>query len=464
MSHATHNTRTLRSRLLLWISGPLIALWVISSLVDHDIAKGFVNLNYDRALLDTALDLGRNVRESGNQLYLDLPQPVIEMLISGEQGRFYYRANGPSGEYVTGDPDLPEPPEAQEDRVFYYNATFRNEPIRAVALRVPVRPGSGKGTILIQVAERSALRADFARQIMLRMMLPQAILVLLAALAVWFGVGIGLRALTAMRREIENRSHVDLSPIDETSTPVEVQPLVRAMNDLLSRLSAALAAQQRFIADAAHQLRTPVAALKTQAELAVRQVRDGEAAATLQQLHTAADHAARLVNQLLTLARAEPGSHRSVMREPVALMSLARDISREWVPRALTRQIDLGFDDASAAANISADPFLIHEMLNNLIDNAIQYTPAGGRITVRVRQQGDHATLEVEDDGPGIPLDEREKVFERFYRIPGGAPEGCGLGLAIVREIAQGHQATVTIQSGAGGRGTRMTVTFPSPQ
>ena len=458
-------TRTLRSRLLFWISGPLIALWMISSLIDHDVATGFVNLNFDRALLDTALDLGRNVRESGNQLYLDLPQPVIEMLISGEQGRFYYRANGPDGEYITGDPDLPDsPPEAQEDRVTYYDALFRNEPIRAVALRVPVRPGSGKGAILIQVAERSSLRADFARQIMLRMMLPQAILVLLAALAVWFGVGIGLRALTSMRREIENRSHVDLSPINETGAPAEVQPLLRAMNDLLSRLSAALAAQQRFIADAAHQLRTPVAALKMQAELAVRQVRDGEAAATLQHLHTAADHAARLVGQLLTLARAEPGSHRSVMREPVALMSLARDVTREWVPRALTRSIDLGFDDASAAATISADPFLIHEMLNNLIDNAIQYTPAGGRVTVRIRLQEDRATLEVEDDGPGIPLDEREKVFERFYRMPGGAPEGCGLGLAIVREIAQGHQATVAIQAGADGRGARMTVTFPSPQ
>lgn len=457
--------RTLRSRLLFWISGPLIALWMISTLIDHDVAKGFVNLNYDRALLDTALDLGRNVRESGNQLYLDLPQPVIEMLISGEQGRFYYRANGPGGEYITGDPDLPDPPpEAQEDRVTYYDALFRNEPIRAVALRVPVRPGSGKGAILIQVAERSALRADFARQIMLRMMLPQAILVLLSTLAIWFGVGIGLRALTAMRREIENRSHVDLSPIDEAVAPAEVRPLVRAMNDLLSRLSAALAAQQRFIADAAHQLRTPVAALKMQAELATRQVRDGEAVATLQHLHTAADHAARLVGQLLTLARAEPGSHRSVMRQPVALMSLARDITREWVPRALSRRIDLGFDDASAAATISADRFLVHEMLNNLIDNAIQYTPAGGRVTVRVRQQDDQAMLEVEDDGPGIPLEEREKVFERFYRMPGGAPEGCGLGLAIVREIAQGHQATVAVQSGAGDRGTRITVTFPLPQ
>lgn len=455
--------RTLRSRLLFWVSGPLIALWIISALVDHDVATGFVNLNYDRALLDTALDLGRNVRESGNQLYLDLPQPVIEMLISGEQGRFYYRANGPGGEYITGDPDLPDPPpDAQEDRVTYYDALFRNEPIRAVALRVPVRPGSGKGAILIQVAERSVLRTDFARQIMLRMMLPQAILVLLSTLAVWFGVGIGLRALTAMRREIENRSHVDLSPINETGAPAEVQPLLRAMNGLLSRLSAALAAQQRFIADAAHQLRTPVAALKMQAELAARQVRDGEAAATLQHLQTAADHAARLVSQLLTLARAEPGSHRSVMRQPVALMSLAREIAGEWVPRALARQIDLGFDDIPTPATISADPFLIHEMLNNLIDNAIQYTPAGGRVTVRIRLQDGQATLEVEDDGPGIPVEEREKVFERFYRMPGIAPEGCGLGLAIVREIAQGHQATVAVQAGAGGRGTCMSVTFPS--
>jgi len=464
MTYATlDKLRTLRSRLLFWVSGPLIALWMISSLIDHDVATGFVNLNYDRALLDTALDLGRNVRESGNQLYLDLPQPVIEMLISGEQGRFYYRANGPGGEYITGDPDLPDPPsDAQEDRVTYYDALFRNEPIRAVALRVPVRPGSGKGAILIQVAERSVLRTDFARQIMLRMMLPQAILVLLSTLAVWFGVGIGLRALTAMRREIENRSHVDLSPINETGAPAEVQPLLRAMNDLLSRLSAALAAQQRFIADAAHQLRTPVAALKMQAELAVRQVRDGEAVATLQHLQTAADHAARLVSQLLTLARAEPGSHRSVMRQPVALMSLAREVAGEWVPRALARQIDLGFDDISTPATINADSFLIHEMLNNLIDNAIQYTPAGGRVTVRIRLQDGQATLEVEDDGPGIPVEEREKVFERFYRMPGIAPEGCGLGLAIVREIAQGHQATVAVQAGAGGRGTCMSVTFPS--
>ena len=298
---------------------------------------------------------------------------------------------------------------------------------------------------------------------MLRMMVPQGILVILAALAVWLGVGLGLRALTSVRTEIENRSHVDLSPIRETNTPYEVRPLVRAMNDLLSRLSAALAAQQRFIADAAHQLRTPVAALKTQAELAVRQVRDGEAQATLQQLHTAADHAARLVNQLLTLARAEPGSHRSVMREHVNLAALARETTGEWVPRSLNRRIDLGFDDTSTDATISADPFLVRELLNNLIDNAINYTPAGGHITVRVTTDDDKPSLEVEDNGSGIPEDERVRVFERFYRSAGGSPEGCGLGLAIVREIAQGHGATASILSGANHRGTRVVIEFPSP-
>jgi len=461
MTSARAGTRTLRRRLLLWVSGPLIALWIISTLVDHGVAKGFVNLNYDRALLDTALDLGRNVRESGDRLYLDLPQPVIEMLISGEQGRFYYRANGPDGEYVTGDPDLPAPPaEAAEDRVTYYNAVYRNEPIRAVALRVPVRPGSGKGSILIQVAERATLRDEFTRQILMRMMLPQGILVLLSTLTIWFGLGLGLRALTAVRREIESRSHVDLSPIDASGAPAEVQPLVNAMNGLLARLSAALAAQQRFIADAAHQLRTPVAALKTQTEVAIRQARDGELSATLQQLHTAADHAARLVQQLLTMARAEPGSHRSVMRQPVDMSTLAREAAEEWVPRALARGIDLGFDDLSAASTVSADPFLIRELLGNLVDNAIQYTPRGGHVTVRVRGEHGRTVLEVEDDGPGIPPDERERVFERFYRMPGGSPEGCGLGLAIVREIAQGHGATVVANAGAGGQGTRMTVTF----
>lgn len=454
--------RSLRSQLLLWVSVPLLALWIISTLIDHDVAKGFVNLNYDRALLDTALDLGRSVKEADGRPYLDLPQSIIDMLISGERGRYYYRADALAGGYITGEPDLPEPPlDVQSSRVTYYDGTFRDTPVRIVAVRVPIQPGSGRGAIMIQVAERAALRAEFAGQIMLRMMLPQAILVALALLAIWFGVGLGLRALTSVRQEIGSRSHMDLSPIADQNVPAEIRPLVQTMNDLLSRLGTALALQRRFIADAAHQLRTPVAALKVQSELAVRQLHDSEARETLQQLHAAADHASRLVSQLLTMARAEPGSHRSIMREPVNLCLLAREVTEEWVPRALARRIDLGFDTISTPVSISADPFLIREMLNNLIDNAIRYTQADGHVTVRVRLCNDQAALEVEDNGPGIPEPEREKVFERFYRIPGSAVDGCGLGLAIVREIAASHDATVSMNAGAGNSGTRVTIRFP---
>ena len=453
--------RTLRNQLLLWVSAPLLALWIISTIIDHDVATAFVNLNYDRELLDTALDLGRNVREANNQLYLDLPQPVIEMLISGEQDRYYYRANGPSGEYITGDPDLPDPPDgAQTDRVSYYDAIYRNEQIRVVGLRVPVRPGSGKGALLIQVAEKTRLRDEFARQILLKMIVPQGILVVLATLTVWFGVGIGLRALTSIRGQIERRSHVDLSPLRSDEAPAEVRPLIGAMNELLSRLSAALTGQQRFIADAAHQLRTPIAALKAQAELALREVSDEKNRATLQQLHAAAEHASRLVSQLLTLARAEPGSHRSVLREPVEISALAREVAMEWVPQALQRGIDLGFDDGSVATTVSADPFLIRELLNNLIDNALNYTPEGGQVTVRIAGGTGVPALEIEDNGPGIPAEERERVFERFYRIPDSRADGCGLGLAIVREIAQGHGARVEVLPGREGRGTLMRVSF----
>lgn len=453
--------RTLRNQLLLWVSAPLLALWIISTIIDHDVATAFVNLNYDRELLDTALDLGRNVREANNQLYLDLPQPVIEMLISGEQGRYYYRANGPSGEYITGDPDLPDPPDgAQTDRVSYYDAIYRNEQIRVVGLREPVRPGSGKGALLIQVAEKTRLRDEFARQILLKMIVPQGILVVLATLTVWFGVGIGLRALTSIRGQIERRSHVDLSPLRSDEAPAEVRPLIGAMNELLSRLSAALTGQQRFIADAAHQLRTPIAALKAQAELALREVSDEKNRATLQQLHAAAEHASRLVSQLLTLARAEPGSHRSVLREPVEISALAREVAMEWVPQALQRGIDLGFDDGSVATTVSADPFLIRELLNNLIDNALNYTPEGGQVTVRIAGGTGVPALEIEDNGPGIPAEERERVFERFYRIPDSRADGCGLGLAIVREIAQGHGARVEVLPGREGRGTLMRVSF----
>ena len=456
---------TLRRQLIAWLAGPLLILWSVSTVIDYDIAKRFVNLAYDRALLDAALDVGRQVKVINDRLYVDLPEAALQILQTRDSGQLFYLVTGPDQEFVSGEPDLPRPPEeapeATADRVQYYDDEYNGLVIRAVALRVPVQPGSGRGAVLIQVAERVTARDEFARQIILRMVLPQAILILLAGLAVWYGVGRGLAPLSTLRREIESRSHRDLSALSDEQAPQEVRPLINAMNDLLARLGTAISAQQRFIADAAHQLRTPLAGLKTQTELALRQSQLGQVDETLRQLRTAAEHSARLVNQLLSLAQAEPGAKLGQAVERLDLALLARDATTEWVPRALARHIDLGYDSEEGSAWIEGDAFLVRDMLGNLLDNAIRYTQQGGQVTVRVAAGTNAVVLSVEDNGPGIPEQERERVFERFYRVLDTGTEGCGLGLAIVREIALSHRAEVTLAVGAGGRGTLARVAFP---
>lgn len=459
--------RTLRRQLIGWLTGPLLVLWLVSAVVDYDIAKRFVNLAYDRALLEAAQDIGRQVRIVSDRIYVDLPEVVVQLLLTRESGRLFYLVTGPDHEFVTGEPDLPRVPRQEEtsedvpDRVRYYDEEYQGHVIRAVALRVPIQPGSGRGVAVIHVAERVTVRDQFARQIILRMLLPQGLLILLAGLAVWYGVGRGLAPLSTLRGELQNRSHRDLSALSEEQAPQEVRPLIRAMNDLLQRLAAAIAAQQRFTADAAHQLRTPVAGIKTQTELALRQAPAGDAQVTLRQLHTATEQTTRLVNQLLSLARAEPGAARATPPELLDLVALARDTTTEWVPRALARNIDLGFDSAPAAARVHGDAFMLKELLNNLLDNAVRYTQPGGQVTVRVRREPGRVLLTVEDNGPGIPEAERERVFERFYRVLGTGAEGCGLGLAIVREIALSHNGEASLSSGAGGTGTAARITLP---
>jgi two-component system sensor histidine kinase TctE len=282
----------------------LLALWSVSGVVDYDIANRFVNLAYDRALLEYALDIGRQVKVLQDRIYVDLPEIAVQMLRSRESGRLYYLVTGPGNEYITGEPDLPPPPDPFSGRVNYYDETYQNRPVRIVTLHLPLETGKSEGMVMVQVAENRAARNEFARQILLRMVLPQALLILVTGMMIWFAVGRALAPLGELRREIESRSHRDLSALSEEQAPQDLRPLIHAMNELLDRLSIALASQQRFIADAAHQLRTPIAGLKTQTELALRQTPPGDAQATLRQLRTATERTTRLVNQLLSLARA----------------------------------------------------------------------------------------------------------------------------------------------------------------
>jgi two-component system sensor histidine kinase TctE len=463
-AHVTSGAATLRRQLLTWVSLPILVLWSVSAYIDYGVAKRFVNTAYDRTLLESALDIGRQIKVLRGRIYIDLPEVAVQMLRSRERGQLYYLVTGPDREYISGEPDLTPPPLSLPEQVRYYDDVYRGLPVRVAVAQFPVETEEVRGQVTVQVAETLPARTDLVREVLLRMALPQALLGIIAVVVLWFAVGRGLAPLRGLREAIEQRSHRDLAALPASQAPREVRPLIDAMNGLMQRLGGALNAQQRFIADAAHQLRTPIAGLRTQTELALRQTTPEDMKAVLEQLETATERMTHLVNQLLSLARAEPAADRLQVTERIDLDALARALAAEWVPRALTKNIDLGYesyDGASDACMLDGDTFLLRELLTNLIDNAIRYTQNGGHVTVRVAANKQKIILSVEDDGLGIPEAERERVLERFYRVLGTGTEGCGLGLAIVREIAARHRGEVTLASGAGNRGTLVRVTFP---
>lgn len=457
-----NSRNTLRRQVLAWVSIPLGILWLVSAFNDYDITKRFVNVAYDRALLESALDIGRQVRVLRGRVYVDLPEVVVQMLRSRESGQFFYLVTGPDNEYITGEPYLKPSKAAPSGQAAYYNDTYLNQDIRVAVIKLPVETEEVRGQVTVQVAETLSPRTDLLREVLLRMALLQTLLAIFAGAVIWFAVGRGLAPLAALRREIELRSHRDLSALSVANVPAEVRPLVESTNGLLHRVSRVLAVQQRFIADAAHQLRTPIAGLRTQTELARRQTSPADVETALAQLQTAAERTTHLVNQLLSLARAEPSAEHAQPLEQINLGALAREVTTECVPRALARNIDLGFDNGDALPEIQGDAFLLREMLSNLIDNAIRYTQPGGHVTVRVSAADGSLLLSVEDDGLGIPEAEREAVLERFHRVLGTGVEGAGLGLSIVREIVTSHGGQIRLLPGPDNRGTLALVTLPA--
>jgi len=290
-------------------------------------------------------------------------------------------------------------------------------------------------------------------------LVPELLITLMTLAIVWFGVKRGLEPLEDLSAEIRARSARDLHPIDPGHAPQEAQPLVGALNQLFGQVAESSANQQRFLANAAHQLRTPLAGLQAHTEIALSEEIPAPHRAQLEQVHRATIRTARLATQLLALARAEPGGYRGDGFSAVNLRAVVEDTADEWVHRALAKEIDLGFELADAS--VQGDALLLREALVNLIHNAVEYTPAGGRATVRTGLRNDRPFLQVEDDGPGIPAAEREQVLERFYRVQGTSGTGSGLGLSIVREIATAHRAQIAIGAGEKGRGCRVELTFP---
>jgi two-component system, OmpR family, sensor histidine kinase TctE len=453
--------RSLFGEILDWMLAPLLLLWPMSIAVTYLVAKSIANGPFDRALEADAYVIARQIQPVNGVAELRLPAATRDFLRADNVDRVFFQVLGTRGELVGGDRDMPLPHE--DDRPQPGIVEFRDDVLRGNDIRVAYTtvdlPGLAPGSdlnrdpestqpVLVQVAETLDKRSALANDIIKGVILPQFVILPLAIILVWFGLSRGLAPLHALQANIRARRPDDLSPLESERAPPEIAPLVASFNDLLTRLEQNMEFQKRFIADAAHQMKTPLAGLRMQAELALRQDVSMEVQRSLEQIATSSEHAARLVTQLLALARAENRAAGQIFTR-IELTTLARLAVRDWVQAALAKRMDLGFEEPPFPVEVEGNVVMLRELLSNLIDNAIRYTPAGGRITVRVRTDEhdlDRVHLEVEDTGMGIPAAERGRVVERFYRILGREGDGSGLGLAIVKEITTMHGGTLLIE------------------
>ncbi|RJG05201.1 sensor histidine kinase [Noviherbaspirillum cavernae] len=451
--------RSLFGEILDWMLVPLLLLWPMSIAITYLVAKSIANHPFDRALDDNVTVLAQQVKEVNGKVVAPLGSSSRDILRADDVDNVYFQISGPRGEYIDGDRDVPPPP-TEEEKAYPGSVQFRNESMRGTDVRiayvyVDLRPSHSahqameQNLALVQVGETLDKRVQLANEIIKGVILPQFIILPIALTLVWFALTRGLSPLTELQQRIRERRPDDLSPIDSGQVPEEISPLVRSLNDMLERLSQTIQLQKRFIADAAHQMKTPLAGMRMQSELALRETNQHEIHRSLEQLSKSSESATRLVNQLLALARAENQTPQSNPFVRIELSAIARDVVQDWVQASFTHRIDLGFEQPGHPIMLFGNAIMLRELLSNLIDNALRYTPSGGSVTVRVRANENEglAILEVEDTGPGISPAERAHVFERFYRILGSNVEGSGLGLSIVREIAQQHGAEVDIFS-----------------
>lgn len=449
--------RRLSTELVMQMLLPLLVVVLLSGYLSYYFAVRYAKASYDRVLYETARGIAQRVRVSGGRAEIDLPRAALMLHDSDETDRLYYQVASRRQGYIAGEYELPGPAFDNDPAPFYYSAELHGETVHGVAIQLGELPDGD--TVVVQVAETSRKRDALAEDVMAAIVVPQALIVVLALLAAWSGIKTGLLPLNRLERAVHSRNPTDLSPLPDAEVPAEVRPLTDAINALLRRLDNALGVQQRFVSDAAHQLRTPLAALKLEIERALREDDPRTHREALAQLRQPVDRMARLANQLLTLARAEPGAESPMRFAPVDLRALAFEVGASFVPRALQQGADLGFSGDEQPVMVNGDALLLGELVRNLVDNALAYGRPEGRITVGV-EAGAELVLVVEDDGPGIPEEAREKVFERFQRLPGSTGNGAGLGLAIVREIARAHGAGIALGTPPGG-GTRVRVSFP---
>lgn len=449
--------QSLKRALAAWLLVPLLVVVPAGIVLQYALTLRPALQALDDALGDAALAVASLIRTDAQGLRVEISAQAERVLRSDRSDAIYFAVLDGAGARIAGDPKLAALT-VPGDRLWQYaDGELDAEPVRVVAHRVDCGQGL---PCQVRIAETTHKRHELHRDALAGAALSMTLVAAILVVLMFFAIDRGLDPLKRIGAQIARRSFDNLSPVDGADAPSEVVPLIEALNRLFDRLRRSADAQAAFLADAAHQLRTPLTALRTEAELVMLEPHPPELAPSLKRLNASAARASRLASQLLAWARADSAAKYRVAGEPMDLRQLAADSAQEWVPRAMEAGVDLGY--ALEPAPLHGRAFLLRELLSNLIHNALSYAGSGARVTVRTRRVGGEAWLEVEDNGPGIAPADRERVFERFDRGAEPRGTGSGLGLAIVRDIAQAHDARVELLDPPGGTGLLVRVRLPA--
>lgn len=452
---------SLRWQLIVRMLSMMLPLFVLVWVIAHFSSQYFINAAFDRSLIRRTYALADRVEVLQGQVQVDLPVAARELLVFDQEDLLFHSITNPEGKVIEGEQDMPPLPAKRGIRpgqLIVYDGTKDGERVRVAAFGLSLKGTSATGTALVQVGETLSHRSAMADRATLAIVIPMLLMTLTAAAAIAYGVGRGLEPLSRLRDRLSARQAFDLSPVPLEGTPAELRPFLDEINSLLQRLSEAVDAQSRFVADAAHQLRTPIAGIRAQAEAALASARHEDAHHALARIAQSTRTMGELVQKLLILARVDAAEN-TLRLSLLDGVKVVRVVAREWAPQALAQGVEIGFETKDPEARVMGDEQLLREMLANLIDNALRY--GGTRITLTVCNSASGVTWQVTDNGPGIAEHERGAVFAPFHRLSGSV-DGAGLGLTIVQRIAQLHGATVSLAAGEAGTGLAVTVRFPS--
>lgn len=454
--------RSLRSRLLGWVMVPLLGAVAVDGWISYREARDTATVVQDRLLLGSARIVAEQLHVEDGVFSDHVPPAALELFESGELDNVYYRVTTGTGQIVTGYAELALPASLPPPETpVFFDTTMRGAPVRAVAYLQPVLTDPGVQPVLVEVAQTMNGHAALARRLWLRTMSQQLLLLAMVAALTLFGLRRSLGPLLRLRDTVVAREPGSLQPLSTEVAPAELLPLVQSINEYARRLDQYAGAQRVFIQNAAHQLRTPLTLLTTQVSYALRSDVATAREESLGAIRDTVQQSARLVNQLLTLSAAEVQEASVAADEAIALDDVVHKVLEHFAAQAQAKHIDLGFEAiGSGTPVVTAQRLAVREIVMNLVDNAIRYTPPGGIVTTRIDASADAVSLLVEDNGPGIAPEQRERVFERFYRIHDGETAGSGLGLPIVREFAARVGASVELSTSASGQGLTVALRF----